>query len=49
MAFWALGLIFAIDKSLELVMAFLADVFVNGHTQLRIQCLLKSIRGEFAN
>jgi hypothetical protein len=46
-AFGALGFFFAVDESLKLVIAFLTNVLVNGHGQLRH--LLESICGEFAN
>ncbi len=49
MAFGALGFFLAVDESLELVMAFLADVLEDGHESLRIEPLLESICGEFAN
>jgi hypothetical protein len=35
MAFGALSFFLAVDKSLELVMAFLADVLEDGHRWLR--------------
>jgi hypothetical protein len=35
-AFRALGLFLAVDKGLELVAAFLADVFEDGHGRLQI-------------
>jgi hypothetical protein len=46
-AFGAFGFFFAIDQGLELMMALLADIFVNGHG--RLQYLLESICGDFAN
>jgi hypothetical protein len=52
MAFRAFGLFFTVDEGLELVIAFLADVLVNGHIHSDSTSeppLLKSICGEFAN
>ncbi|HYK90251.1 MAG TPA: hypothetical protein VE398_15860, partial [Acidobacteriota bacterium] len=49
MAFGALGFFLAVDKRLELVMAFLTDVLEDGHESLRIESPLESICGEFAN
>lgn len=49
MAFGALGFFLAVDESLELVMTFLTNVFEDGHESLRVEALLESIWGEFAN
>jgi hypothetical protein len=53
LALWALGLLFAEDESLELVVAFLADVLKDGHGENSAKKIavfyLKSKRGYFAN
>jgi hypothetical protein len=38
-AFWALGFLFAVDQRFELMMAFLADVFVDWHIDSYFQGL----------
>src|SRR5712692_8875690 len=53
LALRALGFLFAEDQSLELVLAFLADVLEDGHEENSAQKIavfyLKSKRGHFAN